>query len=465
MKVVFIHASISSCGFDSFGKKNDYIESTWINHGLCYISAYAKSKGFHIDLIDLRELKGWNDFKDKIRILEPAVIGLGMMSVDFNYVMKSIDLIKEINEEIKIVVGGQHPTLMLEEVTSNPKIDHIILGEGEISFTNLLQDISGGKENIERVIQGIKPDLERLPFADRNLYKSFEEPIFDGFPRPFVTTIVGRGCIYNCNFCQPAEKIIFGDKVRRRSVENIIEELISLRKNYNFQSFMIHDDCLTEDKEWIWKFCKEYKANGFSQPFVCQVRADHICQDEYMIKEMKEAGLKMLIIGFESGNQRILNFLRKGTTVEQNYKAAEICRKYGIGIWANYMLGIPTETKKEAMDTLRMIKRIKPERPSPSFYTPQPGSDLYNYCIKNNLSLIVNHDDYRRNPSGEKIVGIDYQFLNNVLLESIGFKKKDRFIRKILSYKLLSNFKNKLKKTIFGKKIINCLKQILRHGR
>lgn len=463
LRTVLVHASISGCGFDSFGK-GDLGESTWANLGLCYISAYAKSKGFWVDLIDLRRLKGWSEFKASLKDLKPAVVGISMMSVDFNYVIKCIDLIKEVNEEIRIVIGGAHPTLMLEEIINNPKIDHIILGEGEISFTGLLQDILERKENIKRVFRGVTPELDELPFADRNLYKSFEQPIFEGLALPFATIIASRGCVYNCGFCQPAEKIIFGDKFRRRSVESVIKELVFLKEKYDFQSLMIHDDCFTEDKEWVSRFCQAYQAEGFNQPFVCQARADHVCKNEFTIKEMKEAGLKMLIIGFESGNQRVLNFLNKGTTIEQNYKAAEICKKYGIDIWANYMLGIPTETKQEAKDTVKMIKTIKPQHYSPAFFTPCPGSSLYNYCIKNNLSLIVNHDDYRRNPVGKKIQGVDYYFLNDLLSESMGFTKKKRFILRFFRHKILVNFKKHLKKNIFGRIVVDNLKQRLGYG-
>jgi radical SAM superfamily enzyme YgiQ (UPF0313 family) len=142
-----------------------------------------------------------------------------------------------------------------------------------------------------------------------------------------------------------------------------------------------------------------------------------------MVALMKEAGLSLLFIGFESGNQRVLNFLRKGTKVEDNYRAAEICRKYGIKIWANYMMGIPTETKEEVMDTVRMIQAIKPDHYSPAFFTPHPGSDLFSYCEEHGLSLIQSHDSYRRNPTEGKIKGIDYEFLRKVLWKSMGIEE------------------------------------------
>ena len=427
--VLFVYAGITSCGFASFGKGPD---SSWISHGLSILSSCLKKAGYSVELIDLRRLTDWKEFEDKIEKRKPEIVGLTMMSVDFNPVMKSIEIIKKINPKAKVIVGGPHPTLASEEVVANKKIDYIILGEGEIVLPILIRDIKSGKKR-ERVIQGLKPDLDKIPFADRELFWAFEIPIVPELPEPFVSIIAGRGCIYNCNFCKPAEDKLFGRPVRRRSVENVLTELKVLQDKYHFKSLMIHDDCLTEDRDWVVQFCRQYKKEGFKQPFVCQSRADIICRNEDMVKLMAQAGLYMYLIGFESGNQRVLNFIRKGTTVEQNLKVAEICRKYGIRVWANYMLGLPTETREEIQDTVAMIRKIHPDYFSPAFFTPHPGSDLYDYCQKHKLSLIKNHDQYRRDPTEAKIKGQDYLFLRKALEESrkINFEDKVwRFARR-----------------------------------
>ncbi len=203
---------------------------------------------------------------------------------------------------------------------------------------------------------------------------------------------------------------------------------------------MFHDDCLTEDRVWIEEFCAAYRKNGFRAPFVCQSRADIICKNEDMIRAMKKAGLGMLLIGFESGSDRILKLLRKGSTVELNYRAARICKKHGIRIWANYMLGIPTETKEEALATVKMIRSIEPYRASPSFFTPHPGSDLYDYCVKNDLSLIKAHSGYSRAPILPKIKGIDYEFLRNAVKLST---KRSIWMRAYLKYDFIMERKIK----------------------
>jgi len=422
MKIAFVFRGIAETGFR---KKKGPEEYGWLNHGLCSLSACAKKAGHEVHLIDLRELSSWQDFRDEISAVKPEVVGITMMSVDYDPALESAGIVKSMLPDTKVVIGGPHPSIMPEELVSRGDLDHIVVGEGEIAFVKLLEDIKNGRAG-QKIINGEHPDLDSMPFSDRSLFRCKEAPIERFLGVPFVTLIAGRGCVYNCSFCQPAEKKIFGPKVRRRSVPNVIDELKSLRNEYDFQSFMFHDDCLTEDKRWVVEFCEAYRKNGFKKPFVCQSRADLICKNEDMVKALKQAGLAMLLIGFESGNDRILKFLRKGTTVEMNYKAAAICKKYGIRIWANYMLGIPTETKKESMDTVRMIQRIKPYRPSPSFFSPHPGSDLYGYCVDNGLSLIKSHKGYARNPNEAKIKGVDYVFLREAVEKS---KKKFLSVR------------------------------------
>lgn len=429
MKVTLLYPGIAGIfgGFAGFNTAGRGMDSGWISHGLVLIGAALKQAGFDTDLIDLRACTGWDHFAEILRERQPRVVAITMMSVDYNPAMRSIDIIKEVLPSTVVVVGGAHPNLALDEVAANPKIDHIMLREGEISFPELCAKIERGQPS-QRIITGKTPDLDAIPFADRDLFlnewrragytlNSPEVPFAD-LPAPFVTIISGRGCMYNCSFCMPSEKLIFGKRVRTRSVGNVIAELEQLRERYNFQSMLVHDDCLTEDPRWVHEFCEQYVAHGFTQPWWCQTRADILVRREDMVQEMVKAHLDGVFIGFESGSDRVLKFLRKGTKVEHNLAAGKVCKKYGIRIWANYMMGVPTETKDEVLATIKMLKEIDPDYYSPSFYTPHPGSDLFDYIVENDISLITNHDSYRRNPTEIKIKGQDYDFLLWALQES-----------------------------------------------
>lgn len=299
MKTTLVYAGISGKGFASVGQGMD---SGWISHGLCSLAACAKEKGFEVDLIDLRALNGWEDFREQLLARQPKVCGLTMMSVDFNPVMKCIDIIKEVDPSTIVVVGGAHATLATGEVLANPKIDYVVTGEGEIAFPKLLSAIQNESPPSERLLIGERPDLDSLPFPDRELFLqewrragyslgSPEASFVSELPPPFVTLIAGRGCRYHCSFCKPGEDLIFGKGTRRRSVDNIIAELRHLRDRYHFNSFMFHDDTLTEDRRWVHEFCKVYRAEGFRAPFFCQSRAEIIVQHEDMVAELVKAGL------------------------------------------------------------------------------------------------------------------------------------------------------------------------------
>jgi len=419
MQTTLIYAGIAGKGFNSLKQGMD---SGWISHGLASLAAHSKAHGFNVDLIDLRALEGWEHFRQVFLARSPDVVGLTMMSVDYNPVMQAVSIIKAAKPETVTVVGGPHPTAVTDEVLANPLIDYVVIAEGEITFTNLLKTVQAGRRPTQRLLYGIHPDLDKLPFADRDLFldewrkfgydlDSPEVPFVPELPGPFVTIIAGRGCRYRCNFCKPMEDYLFGKGTRRRSVPNVIAELRLLQDKYHFQSLMFHDDCLTEDRAWVSEFCEAYKSAGFTQPFFCQSRADIIYHHADMVAKMAAVGLKGYFIGFESGSNRVLNFIRKGTTREKNIAAAAICRKYGLTIWANYMLGLPTESEEEIKETISMLKIIDPDYYSPAFYTPHPGSDLYDYVIEHNLSLVMNHDSYRRNPTEVKIKGHDVKFL------------------------------------------------------
>jgi len=425
MLVSLVYPGIGGKGFDSIGQGMD---SGWIGHGLGILAPCARNAGHKVNLIDLRALKGWDSFRRVVAERKPDVAAISMMSVDYDPAMRCLEIIRDVNPRIVTMVGGPHPTIMPDELENSSLIDHIFLGEAEETFPDALSKLERG-EVVPHIVPGTHPDLDSLPFVDHSLFidewrrqgyeiTSPEAPFAEELPPPFVTIIAGRGCKYNCSYCQPAERMIFGRRVRRRSVENVLTELRALFDKYRFASFMFHDDCLTEDCDWVVRFCQAYVAAGFTQPFFCQSRADIIVKNEGVVALMARAGLRGYLIGFESGSNRVLRFIRKGTTRQQNIEAARICRKYGVSVWANYMLGIPTETKEEVMQTISMLKKIDPDYYSPAYYTPHPGSDLYTYCIDNNLSLVANHGGYRRNPGEAKIKGVDYEWLAWAVEES-----------------------------------------------
>ncbi len=421
MKATLVFPGLS-CGWGAFGKQDMSTEANFISYGLAYVAAYAKSHGHQIDLLDLRRLSGWDAFDEYVINKGPGVFAFSSMSVDYGTAAEGMRRIKKTDSRSIIVLGGVHATVATKEVVNNPDIDHIIVGEGEISFSALLDQIDNG-DIPERIIRGISPDINELPYPDRDLFEyrkgEMTVPWLSHMPAPFVSIISSRGCPYQCTFCQPAERMVFGGKARMRTVKSVISELEYLREKYDFKSLLIHDDLFTFDHRWIEHFCDAYQNKGFSQMFTCQARSDFIVRYPDVVKRMKDVGLSCFMIGFESGSQRILDFIKKKTTVEKNREAVRLCKSMGIKIFANYMFGLPTETPEEVFRTIDFIRWAKPDYPSPAFFTPHPGSELYDYCQTNNLNLIKSYASYRRNPTEPKIKGPDYEFLKAAVQLSI----------------------------------------------
>jgi len=421
MKITFIYPAIGNSGFSRTARPILYSQ---IHPGLCILAAVVKKEGFKdITLIDLRMLSGWDDFRSRIEKESPDVVCVTTMSPDFNYAKRCLEIVKEACPAARTIIGGMHPTVKTSDVLREKTADHVIIGEGETVLPQILRAIEN-KQAPERVIHGTLADLDRLPFMDRELFDFLEMPYDFFLPLPFVTMLAGRGCSYGCKFCSPAGKLMHGPKIRRRSVSRVIDELQSLRDVYGFRSVQFWDDCFADDKDWIMEFCASYRKNGFRQPFVCQMRADIICRNPDMMKTLKETGLAMASIGFESGSDRILKFVNKRTTVMENLEAARICKRLGIKVWAFLMFGVPTETNDEAADTLGMVRKMKPYRASPAFFTPHPGSTFYDYCKTQDLMLIDECDDFVTFPEVDKpkIKGIDYGFMRQLAVKS---KKTD----------------------------------------
>jgi anaerobic magnesium-protoporphyrin IX monomethyl ester cyclase len=447
--VLLIHAGIESCGFNSYGKG---MEGSWVNHGLAAIGARLKDKDLEFDYLDLRRFQGWDLFTKEILKKHPDIAGISATTVDYGAALQCAKVIKEIRSATRVVLGGIHASVCPEKCIEERSFDHVLVGEGEITFSELIQ-----KHREERIIQGTPMvHLDELPFIDRTIFGNRETSIYQKlFPEPFATFIASRGCPYQCTFCQPAERTVFGSKVRSRSPKNLIEEIMKCMKDDGIQSYLVHDDCLLWDEEWIDQFVNLLKKRNIRLPFAIQSRADLICTNVPRIKNLSKVGLAMMLVGFESGSQRVLDALQKGTTVEQNMKAAAICEDHHVAIWANYMFGIPGETKADVEKTIEMIRKMKPEVCSPAFFTPYPGSFLGRYCESNHLSLIRDYKDFRRDPQGTKIRGVDYKYLKKAVRQS----KRESFLiflinemkkslRDILTHTVLGNISNLVSKSI-----------------
>ena len=412
-KVLLIYPGIGISGFNPRSNKHNGGEFDWIHHGIAMIGAVLLKEGHQVRLTDLRKDRSWTDLAMLITAYQPDWVGISASYLDTKAAKTSAGIAKRNAPHCKVVVGGLSPTLDTHLWENDASVDHIITNEGEVSIIKLING-----EITDRVIKGEQPILNSLPFAARDLFDYPYElaSSFSGTqPTPMVTMISARGCPFSCTYCQPAERMVFGKGTRQRPVDHVINELKELRDKYHFNSITWWDDTFTINKEWLKEFCSKYKAEGFNAKMVACNRADIICKDEETVKMLADTGVASFVIGFETGTNRMLNFLKKGTTVEMNIRAAEICRKYGVEVFGTFMLGLPTETKEDSLATIEMIKAIHPDYKIVFYFTPIPGTEIYKYCIDNNLMLRTDELGIERTGNYKpKIRGIDYGYLDNL---------------------------------------------------
>ena len=415
-KVLLVYPGIGISGFNPRSNCHNGGEFDWIHHGIAMIGAVLRREGHSVFLTDLRKDRSWTDLAELIRDTLPDWVGISASFLDTKAAMTAAEIAKNNHPSCKVVVGGLSPTLDTHIWEVNSNIDHIITNEGEVSVVKLLKG-----EITDRVIKGEQPDLNTLPYVARDLFE-YDWELASSFsgsqPSPMVTMLSARGCPFQCTYCQPAERMVFGKGTRHRSVDHVIGELKELREKYHFKSITWWDDTFTINSAWVREFCEKYKAEDFDAEMVVCNRADIICRNEEAVSLLASIGVKSFVIGFETGTDRLLKFLKKGTTVDMNIRAAEICRKHGIEVFGTFMLGLPSETPDESQATIDMIKAIKPDYKIVFYFTPIPGTEIYKYCIDNQLMLrteelaIERTGDYK-----PKIKGIDYSFLNKLRSE------------------------------------------------
>ncbi|MGA1870974.1 MAG: B12-binding domain-containing radical SAM protein [bacterium] len=407
--------------------------SSAINHGVAQISAVCKEEGIDFSLIDFRRVTSYDHFADIIGTQESPWYGITCRTVDVPIAEKAAAIIKEKKPECKIIVGGIHPSIYPDDFLKNPTIDYVFAGEADVTLPLLIKEPG----RFSKHVKGDVPDIDESPFEDLEVYDyktSISFSLYGGIVKPpMVPLITSRGCVYNCKFCQPAERILYGKKYRQKKVSRVLEGVDYIASCFDFNSIMLYDDCILAHKDFLYPLLHEL-AKKRKTEIMLQGRADNICQLGDEIAEFKKLGLAAVIVGFESGSQRILDFIGKRTTVEDNNNAGELLHKHNIKIVGNFMIGLPTETCDEMRQTVNMAQRIKPTIASCSFYSPMPGSYIYDYCKENDLIIEKSFAKLSRDPTTPKIKGVDYHYAAKALYEITGSRFKNPLVRKLVGY-------------------------------
>ncbi len=323
------------------------------------------------------------DFFNFLEEYKPDIVGFTAMTSSMLLDIVHLGpLIKKQNKRIIILVGGLHASSEPDSVLSEPYVDYILQGEGEEAFLEFCDTFDknpkkiGGLKNINKNPRRPFADINQLKFPNYELVdlEKYSELIF-------IST--SRGCPGRCTFCFniPMWGKDGNPCIRFHDIEKVKELFREIIGKYGITDFTIADENFMSSKKRCIEICKfleqEYKGKI---GFYVFGRADFV--DKEVITALKKAGCHTIELGSESGSQRILDYLNKRISVEQQGKAIEICKESGIVNDASFMIGIPTETMEELKMTEKFIRKYKPEIANVHIFNPLPGSSLMDELVK-----------------------------------------------------------------------------------
>lgn len=377
--------------------------------GLLYIAGYLEKYSNHkITVIDAQvERLDYPQLEARIKEADPDVVGMTAMSFTLIDVIKTVNITKKVNKNIQVVLGGPHVHLFPDETIHLENVDYLIVGEAERTFKALLDNL-GNKEKLketlgivfkegERIVKtGFPPlieNLDEIPFPARHLvpYKKYSSLLAKG---DVVTTIfTSRGCPFRCTFC---DRPHLGKLFRFQSAGRIVDELEECTK-MGIHEFLFYDDTFSINKQRVFDVCEEILKRKLDLRWDIRSRVDTI--NEEMIKQLKAAGCQAIHYGVEAGTEKILKVLNKGITLDKVRETFELTRKHKIAILAYFMIGNPTETKEDILETFRVTRELDPDYLHMTILTPFPGTEIYFNGLKNRMIKKDYWREFAKNPT------------------------------------------------------------------
>ncbi len=387
MRVMFIF-----CSWDS---------SLAYSEGIGVLSACLKRVGHDTKLLyvhrDMYPLD-LEAIKREALDFAPGLVAISTCTNQYQHVRRITGAIRSCLS-VPIIAGGVHPTLCPEDVLKEPSIDMLCVGEGEQALLELVNALESGgdvtrirnlvvKRNGQVFENAPRPyqNLDANPFSDREVF-DFQRLI--DLKNGWVDMMAGRGCPYLCTYCwnESYRKIYkkqlgadSGGYIRFREPALVISEIREILANYrNIKTFSFNDDTFTLSMRWLTEFCSLYKEQ-VNMPFVINSHLNNIEDD--VLELLKEAGCELIRIGIESGNARIRNEVLKRHTVSNEGITDIIGRikKRGIRVLTYNMIGLPTETKEDILDTIRLNAVCTPDVVKILTFYPYKNTPIYDYC-------------------------------------------------------------------------------------
>jgi radical SAM superfamily enzyme YgiQ (UPF0313 family) len=374
---------------------------------LAYLAGSLKKEGLNVEILDAAALEySIQDVLNHIIQNKYHLIGITFLTPMFDIIKELTYKIKKSCVNVKIIVGGPHPTALPEKTLKEiPAVDYVCIGEGEKTILELVNNFYH-KKNIKKIKGICYRDYNKIiKKPSRSFEKNLDiisKPARDLLPMDKYkltasrtkgsefcpTIIVARGCPFDCQFCSHP----FGRTFRYHSIERIIEEIRDLKNNYKVEQVNLEADTLTINKKFIKSLCETIIKQNLEIRWTCESRVDTL--DEETLKIMKKAGCWQISYGIESGSQRLLDIIHKGVTKEQIKRTIVLSKKIGITCRGFYMLGLPSETNDESMETIKFAIELDTLWAQFTITIPYPGTPMFNELDKQRKIRHYNWSDY-----------------------------------------------------------------------
>lgn len=357
-------------------------------YSLAVISAFLKQHLKDVTLFDsaINRLKR-KEIIAYIKELKPDLLGVTVMT---QHLPQTIDFLKDVKSlfpHITVIAGGPHITADYKSVLEkNREIDMCVIGEGEYTMLNIVDCLENRKslEGVKGISYRINgearvnsfreyiEDLDSLPFADWESLPMAKYTDAIAVKKNYGSIVASRGCPFSCTFC--GAKTVLGRKVRRRSPENILEEIRLLYEKYNVRQVLFHDSTLNIDNQWVNEICEGILKMGRPLLWGCNLRTENL--ERETLKLMKESGCIRVFVGVESADNNVLKRMNKGTNIERIEAGIRLIEEMGLPSDYGFILGMPGETEESIKKSIAFAKKLKGISTF-SLASPFPGTELY----------------------------------------------------------------------------------------
>lgn len=427
---------------------------------LSYCCGILEKEGFEVKLVDAPARHyGLGDVLRIVRKVKPKIVVIETSTPSIYNDIKVAEAIKNVIKAFIVLVGTHVSALPEETLKLSDKIDAVARKEYDHTVKDLAYTLKEGRNPIK--VLGISyrkgkkiihnPDrpfienLDELPFVT-SVYKkhlNIEDYFFAAAEYPMVMIMTGRGCPFRCFFCNWPQ-VFHGRRYRLRSAENVVAEFEYVLKNLpQVREIGIEDDTFSANLERARTICKLLIKKGINKKIKWWANT-RVNLDLKTMKLMKKAGCRLVIPGYESGVQEILNNINKGITIKQSLKFARNAKKAGLLVHGCFILGLPGETKESIRKTIEFAKKLNPDTAQFFPLMAYPGTEAYDWARKNNY-LSTNDFSKWLNEDGQHTSIINIAGLTSEqIIDYCRQARKEFYLRKeYVFYKVkqsLSNF-------------------------